>query len=320
MNPLLRGLLVGALVALAAPAHAQETPADTTAPLVQIELADGSSFVGTVVRESEQELVLRTLAGAEVTIPKAQVRRRAPFEGRAAGGRAVRYDPNRTRLLFSPTARPLGSGQGYLSVYELFVPFVAVGLTDRISLAGGTILAPGAFGRVFYVAPKVTLVSRPRLAVALGGVGLGVFLGGSDGPAEDGGIGNVGTAGIGYGLVTYGGPERAVTAGAGFAVAEGGAASGAILTLGGETQVSSSVKLLTENYLIPFEETTFICPADGSCTEDTGTTYEVIVSAGVRFFGERLAADFALWTSPALLGETVFPFVPWVGFAYNFGH
>ena len=37
-----------------------------------------------------------------------------------------------------------------------------------------------------------------------------------------------------------------------------------------------------------------------------------------RFFGENLAADFSLL---ALVGEDTsgFPFVPWIGFAYNFG-
>lgn len=304
MKKVLRYVLVaGVLVVLTARAHAQDVPADTTAALVQIELADGSSFVGTVVREDEQELVLRTVGGVEVTIPKGQIRRRAAFQGRADGGRTLLYDPNRTRLLFSPTARPLGSGQGYIAVYELVVPFLAVGLTDRLSVAGGTVLLPGAFGRVLYAAPKVTLVSRPDLAVAIGGIGLGVFL-------DDEST----TAGIGFGLLTYGGPEHAITIGAGFAFAEGEVASGAIITLGGETQVSSSVKLLTENYLIPFESTTSICPGRGPCTTETNTEYEVIVSAGVRFFGERLAADFAFWTSPGAEG-----FFPWVGFAYNFG-
>lgn len=293
------------LCSLAAPASSQ--PADTTA-LVRIELADGSVFIGTVVRETADELVLRTQGGAEVTIPVAQIRRRAPFEGRLEGGRAIPFDPNRTRLLFSPTARPLGRGQGYLAVYELVVPFVAVGLTDALSLSGGTVLLPGAFGRVLYVAPKVTVVNQERLAVALGGIGVGVFV-------DDGG----GTAGIGYGLATYGGPERAVTLGAGFAFAEGEIASGAILTAGGETQVSRSVKLLSENYVIPYRSETTTCTESFVCTTTDETSYEVLLSAGVRFFGERLAADFALWTSPGTLGTDVFPFIPWVGFAYNFG-
>ena len=290
---------------LAAPAFAQE--ADTTA-LVRIELNDGSVFVGTIVSETADELVLRTQGGAEVSVPVAQIRRRTPFEGRVGDGRAVPFDPNRTRLLFSPTARPLGRGQGYVAVYQLVVPFVAVGITDAVSIAGGTVLAPGAFGRVLYVAPKVTVVNQERLAVALGGIGLGVFVDGESG-----------SAGIGYGLATIGGPERAVTLGAGFAFAEGDIASGAILTVGGETQVSGSIKLLSENYVIPYRSETTSCPTTGPCTTTEEMSYETLLSAGVRFFGERLAADFALWTSPGAIGEDVFPFIPWVGFAYNFG-
>lgn len=293
------------LLLLAAPALAQE--ADTTA-LVRIELADGSVFVGTVVRETAAEVVLRTQGGAEVTIPAAQIRRRAPFEGRIEGGRIVRYDPNRTRLLFSPTARPLGRGQGYVAVYELVIPFVAVGITDAVSIAGGTILLPEAFGRVLYVAPKVTVVNQERLAVALGGVGLGVWFNDADV-----------TAGIGYGLATVGGPERAVTFGAGFAFAQGEVASGAVLTLGGEMLISDSIKLLSENYVIPYRDETTVCPGTGPCTVVEEMSHEVLLSAGLRYVGERLSTDFALWTVPDAIGKDAFPFFPWVGFAYNFG-
>lgn len=303
--PMPRLLAFFLLFALVPPVLAQE--ADTTA-LVRIELADGSVFVGTIVSETADEVVLRTQGGAEVTIPVAQIRRRAPFEGRVRAGRVVADDPNRTRLLFSPTARPLGRGQGYVAVYELVIPFVAVGITDAVSVSGGTILLPEAFGRVLYVAPKVTVVNQERLAVALGGIGLGVFVDGESG-----------SAGIGYGLATYGGPERAVTFGAGVAFAEGEIASGAVLTVGGEAQVSGSIKLISENYVIPYRSEVYICPNGGHCTADEETSYEVLLSAGVRFFGERLAADFALWTSPGAIGEDIFPFIPWVGFAYNFG-
>ncbi len=301
----MRFLCLLSLLLLALPTLAQE--ADTTA-LVRIELNDGSVFVGTVVRETAEVVVLRTQGGAEVTIPVAQIRRRSAFEGRVEDGRIVRYDPNRTRLLFSPTARPLGRGQGYVAVYELVIPFVAVGITDAVSIAGGTILLPEAFGRVLYVAPKVTVVNEERLAVALGGVGLGVWFNDAD-------I----TAGIGYGLATVGGPERAVTFGAGFAFAEGEIASGAILTLGGETLISNSIKLISENYVIPYRSEVFECPNGGPCTETEEMSYEVLLSAGLRYLGERIAVDFALWTSPGAIGEDVFPFLPWVGLVYNFG-
>jgi hypothetical protein len=46
----------------------------------------------------------------------------------------------------------------------------------------------------------------------------------------------------------------------------------------------------------------------------------LLLSGGVRFFGERIAVDLALMTFPALLTAVDgFAFLPWLGFAYNFG-
>ena len=156
------------LLASAARAQPVEVAADT---LVQIELVDGSTLVGVVTAETDSTLAFRTPSGMEVVLPRAQIERQRVFEGRIRDGRVVRYDPNRTRLLFTPTARAVPRGGGYFAVYELVIPFVAVGMGSGVSLAGGTILFPGAFGRVLYVAPKVTLVERPALAVAVGGLG-----------------------------------------------------------------------------------------------------------------------------------------------------
>lgn len=292
------------LLVLATAASAQEArpaspagvPADTV--LVRVDLLDGSSFSGALVRHDTREVVLRTDAGAEVHIPADQIRSITPL----ASLRFERSDPNNTRLLFTPTARPLDAGDGYLAVYQLVLPFVAYGLTDRFSIAGGTVLLPGAFGRVLYAAPKLTVHEGGHLAVALGFAGIGVFV-------DDANI----TAGLGYGIVTYGSSERSVTAGVGVAIAQGELATGALVTLGGEIQLSDSIKLLTENYLIPIEETR----GDGPDFAYR-TRYEPILSVGVRFFGERLAVDLAGITSPDLLAQFDFPLIPWVGFAYNF--
>ena len=40
-------------------------------------------------------------------------------------------------------------------------------------------------------------------------------------------------------------------------------------------------------------------------------------SIGVRFFGEQLSADVAAFVIPELADEGI-PFLPWLGFAYNF--
>lgn len=103
-------LLAVVALALFVPVHAQEPAAADADKVVRVELQDGSSLVGTVVRETSDEIVLLATGEVEVTVPRAQVRRLATFEGRIQDGRLVIFDPNRTRLLFTPTARPLGRG------------------------------------------------------------------------------------------------------------------------------------------------------------------------------------------------------------------
>ncbi|HYE95421.1 MAG TPA: hypothetical protein VD962_04380 [Rubricoccaceae bacterium] len=299
------GLVVFALVA--APAAAQPTtdpPADTTGtPLIHLELADGTALVGRVVREDDEQVEFRTTGGALVIVPAAQVRSRRPFEGAVRGGRAVASDPNGTRLFFAPTGRPLGRGQGYVAAYEVFFPLVAYGITERVSVSGGTVLAPGAFGSVVYAASKATFLRTNAVDLAAGVFLLTAFFESvcsDEGCEESSGVG-----GIAYGVGTVGDDQRAVTLGAGASV--GAAEGGGLVLVGGELQVSNSIKLLSENY---------VAFAGG----DAGT----VISAGVRFFGERLAADLGLFTSPDLLLEEEvdladFPFLPWVGFTYNFG-
>ena len=70
------------------------------------------------------------------------------------------------------------------------------------------------------------------------------------------------------------------------------------LMVGGEIQVSNSVKFITENWKFPDAE-------------------DLLVSFAIRFFGEHLAADFGLLTTTGKV-EIGFRFIPWIGFAYNF--
>jgi hypothetical protein len=40
---------------------------------------------------------------------------------------------------------------------------------------------------------------------------------------------------------------------------------------------------------------------------------------GIRLFGDELAADFALVYIRSGTSPEGFPFIPWIGFVYNFG-
>jgi hypothetical protein len=174
-------------------------------------------------------------------------------------------------------------GQVYVGVFEFIMPFVQVGLTDRLSIGGGTPLVFGIgddFDRPFWVTPKLQILSREQAQVSMGA--FHVF--------DTAGHGG----GIAYGVGTFGRHDASVTVGAGLTYAGFEDGSG-ILMVGGERQISRSMKLLTENYV-------------WSGGEGLG-------SAGIRFFGERLSADVGV-AFPIGTGS-LFAF-PVVNFLYVF--
>ena len=73
-------------------------------------------------------------------------------------------DPNPTRLLVGPTARSLDQGQVYLDSFGISLPFVQVGITNRVSMgAGAPLLFPGVTpGDVFWLTPKVQVFRESR--------------------------------------------------------------------------------------------------------------------------------------------------------------
>ncbi len=266
--------------------HAQDTPEPEP---VRVVMVDGSTHIGVIIAETETTLTLRTASGIELTLAKDQIRSTL-----AVGDRmGLRPDPNRSRLFFSPTARPLDKGTGYVASYELFFPFVGVGVTRRTILAGGFSLLPGAPGQLVYVAPKVTVYQTSQVAAAVGVLG-STFVGNVDDV-------DFPIVGLLYGVGTFGKPQGNITVGLAFGFADGEFGQNPAVLVGGERQLSDRVKLLTENYVI------------------AGVEDAIILSGGVRFIGERLSADLALFTVPAAFGEGGFPFFPWLGFAYSFG-
>ena len=126
-----------------------------------------------------------------------------------AGAKFWPADPNPTRLFFGPTARSLKRGEGYLGVYEVVMPFVQVGVTNRLSVGGGTPIWFGNGGdRVFWFTPKVTVFDRGRTSAAAGVMHM-------TGIEDD-------SIGVAYGVVTHGTRDTAITVGGGYAYATGG--------------------------------------------------------------------------------------------------
>lgn len=250
-------------------------------------LRDGSELIGTITDRDSVSVQFTTSGGISMTIPSKEIRSAERLSGTVIGGTYVRWDPNNTRLFFAPTARPLRRGQGYFSAYQVFFPFLAFGIGNYAILAGGISLFPGASSQLVYFAPKIIPVQTENFHAAAGMLYIAPTTGNNDG------------AGIYYGVVSYSSQTASLTGGLGWGFSGSETADRPILLLGAEYRLSNSTKFITENWLIPDSD------AD-------------IISFGLRFFGDNLAADLGLIRITSLKTDG-FPFIPWLGFAYNFG-
>ena len=248
------------------------TPAGVTDELV---LRDGTRAYGRVESVDGGVVTFRTTAGAAIQVQAAEIVSVQPANGRVVAGEFRRADPNPTRLFFGPTARSLKQGAGYVGVYEILLPFVQVGLTDRISFGAGTPLIFGdGSAHPFWITPKVQVYASESVQAS---VGVMHFLNVGDG-----------TLGIAYVVGTRGTTDSAVTGGVGYAYdrsynSKNGAA---VVMIGGEHRVTRGMKILTENYIF-----------NGGG----------ILTGGVRWMGERFSADLAMVVPTD--GGTTFPLV-----------
>ena len=258
-------------------------PDSTDTDVMRITLKDNTVLICHILSEDSTSVQIITLSNIEMNIPKRQISEREVVSGLMVKGEIWEDDPNRTRLLFSPTGRALKAGQGYFSVYEIFFPFLAVGLTDNITLSGGMSLFPGTDQQLFYLAPKITPLQLDNFDLSGGVLYIRV-------PEESEG------AGIVYSVATLGSTNGALTFGLGYGFLGGDFAEHPVLMLGGELRASKSVKFITENWIFAGSEVS-------------------LISLALRFFGKNLAGDFGFFI-PVSEGDSVF--IPWLGFAYNF--
>jgi hypothetical protein len=290
---LLRAALAAMLIVALPPAHAaaQDTAATRDlrptpdSQVVALTLRDGSTLIGRVLEVTPTTVRFVSTLG-QSTIPRdAIVSVRVGGPSAARRGEYWPEDPSRTRLFFAPTGRMLRRGEGYFSDAYVFFPSFQGGLTDRVTVGGGMSFIPGlALGeQVFYLTPKVGLVSGPRLNIAVGALVAGV-----------GELSDEGPFGIGYGVATFGGEDANVTAGAGFGFAQS-ETSQAILMLGGSVRSSRNIALVTESYLY------------------TGGGSAALFSGGIRFLGEKLAVDLAAF----IVTDAEYP-IPYLAFIYRF--
>lgn len=219
-------------------------------------------------------------------------------------------DSNYTRLLFSPTGRPLAKGTGYFSDHYVVFPGVAYGITDNLSISGGMSIIPalGLSEQLFYVAPRLGKQFSDRVAVSTG------VLWARGGEGEDDQLG------VGFAMATFGPPDKSLTVGAGAArtverYTQWQYVNGRerietirdvsytpLIVIGGTARLSKRLALVSENWLI---------------LHDDFKLSEQPFALGLRFLGDKLSADVGV----ILVGELIdegFP-IPWLSVTYHFG-
>jgi hypothetical protein len=209
-------------------------------------------------------------------------------------------DPNQTRLFFAPTGRTLKKGNGYFSVYEVIFPDVNYAIMDNISIGGGIFPFSTSEFQLFWFTPKVGLIQQENFALSAGLLHFQIHedfdtFDESDSMRVDEEPSDpLESFGIVYGVGTYGNRDYAVTLGVGFAYGEDAGNRPAIM-LGGEYRLTESTKLISENWIIPNMD-------------------QPIGLLGIRWFGKKMAVDFALGRFSGL--EILA--IPWVDFVINF--
>lgn len=250
--------------------------------LYQVKTKDGAKYYGHLQVDTPERVVLRTPGGAIIELARADILSMTETEGTIVGQEFRPADPNPTRLFFGPTARSLKKGEGYVGVFAYIMPTVQVGITDRLSIGGGTPLVFGGGEFPIWVTPKFQIYDSDKAAVAVGALH---FLNIDDH-----------SMGIAYAAGTFGSRDDAVTVGVGWAYASDSRndEGAAVVMIGGERRASRRIKWITENYL----------------WKGGG-----FVSGGMRFLGESLSADLGL-VSP--LGIDEFFVFPIVNFVWKF--
>ncbi len=250
--------LIGSVSSYAGPYTGKiQVPAENMTQIITLE--DGSTLYGKITTVGDGDVKFQTDVG-EMTIANDKIRNieEIPISS-IKDGEYWFPNPNRSRLLFGPTARTLKQGDGYFYDLWIFFPGIAYAITDNIMISGGASLIPEVDNQMYYIMPKIGFTASEKLDVA---ASLIVFR-----LMDQSLI-------IGLGNATYGTDDHSITAGLGFASTDDEMAEEPAGTIGGEYRLSRRTALVGESWFLP-----------GSV--DQGA----ITLLGIRFFGDNMAVD-----------------------------
>jgi hypothetical protein len=246
---------------------------------VAVSLRDGSVVYGRLERQDADSVVVVAAMGRMAFAVSTITQLKPAGTARKRSDGTTDYwfpNPNGTRLLFGPTGRTLGAGEGYFADHYVVFASVGLGVTDRVQMGAGTLLFPTE-EFFWFLMPKFGVIQSETFNVSVGAL--------YGGAREE-------TAGIAYAVGTYGSTDRSVTVGIGQGIIGSETEGKPIFMIGGESRISRRMALVSENYF-------------GSGAR------EGVVSYGIRFLGDRFTVDLAFLNTTV---DPVFPGFPYLDF------
>jgi hypothetical protein len=273
--------------------YSPEIPQDA-AKLYVVKMNDDNEFVGSIVSQNAEVVVLKTASLGEITIQKKNIRSINPLEkGQVVGGQYWFENPHTTRYFFGANAYNLRRGEGYYQNTWIFLNQVSYGVTNNITIGAGIIplfIFAGASTPV-WITPKVAFPIVKDKVNAGAGAFLGTVIG-----EEDSGFGLV------YGSATFGPRDRNISFGIGYGFVDGEWGDTPAISVSGMVRTGKKFAFMMENYFV-----------------DTGDETAAISLLGGRFIGKRIAVDAAL-ALPISEFDEGFVAIPWLGINVPFGN
>jgi len=267
-----------------------KTTTDTT--LVRVKTIQGNEFIGTIITEDSEVLVLKTEAFGELRILKKDITLLKPIDpARMIEDVYWTENPQATRYFWTPNGYGLKKGEGYYQNIWVLYNQVSYGLSSYFSISAGiipTFLFRAEISPVWLV-PKFSLPIKPDKFNLSAGAFMGTFIG------EDS---------YGFGILfttaTFGSRDNNANIGLGYGYGEGEWASSPILNLSYMIRTGPKGYFITENY--------FYFGQDVSL---------VLLSFGGRRMLKNVGLDFAAYLPFANDSDLII--IPFLGITIPFG-
>lgn len=260
--------------------------------LVEIETKDGNIFLGTIIEESDEGIILKTQDGIRISVPNSSIKNLSKIETTEVEGQVWRADPNKSMYLFAPSAFPIEKQKVYCRDFCLVFPSYNRGFGNNFSLQAGAFVFPGMqFDNIpIVLSGKFSLPELGPARLATGMMYISV-------PGQSTSFG----AGFAFGSATIGNRFTHFTASLGWGYFrdenEWDFAEKPILVLASNIRVLNSFAVVAEYWLPP--------------EVDDPTNLPIALSG--RFIGRRFAVDIGGFFTKDMEGIPL----PLINFTYH---